>query len=184
MFLLILGLAIFILVHLFPVFQSRRTALISRLGELTYKAGFAVIALLGFVLIVMGKADAAFVEIWQPSQMFAIVTKLLMLPAMILMVAAYVPSNFKRKIRHPMLMSVKIWAVVHLLANGDLASIVLFGSFLAYAVIAMISINRRGEWVRPDEKPLALDILVIVSGGVAYAVIGLYHLQLFGVAIV
>jgi len=183
MTLLILGLFIFIAIHLFPAFQSRRAALIERLGELKYKGLFSLVSLASFALILIGKANASFIEIWQPPQMLAVVTKILMLPAIILLVAAYFPSNFKRKIRHPMLIAVKIWAIGHLLINGDLASIILFGSFLVFAVLAMISANQRKEWHKPKEQSVLMDILVILIGGAAYTGIGLYHLQLFGMPI-
>jgi len=183
MALLVLGLFIFITIHLFPAFQSRRAALIERLGELKYKGLFSLVSLASFSLILIGKANAPFVEVWQPPQMLAVVTKLLMLPAMILLVAAYFPSNFKRKIRHPMLIAVKVWAIGHLLINGDLASIILFGSFLAFAVLAMISANKRMEWNKPKEQSVLMDILVILIGGAVYAGVGVYHFQLFGVPI-
>ena len=183
MTLLVLGLCIFIAIHLFPALQTQRTELISNFGELKYKGVFALVSLASFALILIGKANAPFVEIWQPPQMLSIITKILMLPAMILLVAAYIPSNFKRKIRHPMLIAVKIWAIGHLLINGDLASIILFGSFLAFVVLSMISANKRAEWRKPDEKTVVMDILVILIGGAVYVGIGMHHLQLFGVPI-
>ena len=106
-----------------------------------------------------------------------------MLPALILIVAAYVPSNIKRRIRHPMLAAVKVWALGHLLINGDAASILLFGGFLAYAVVDMIRANKRSEWVKPDAKPVYMTVLVIVLGVVAYGSIAMHHGQLFGVAL-
>jgi uncharacterized membrane protein len=183
MTLLVLGVLIFIGIHLLPAFPSRRTLLIERLGELKYKGIFSVVSLASFTLIIIGKANAPFIEIWQPPQMLSVVTKLIMLPAMVFLVAAYFPSNFKRKIRHPMLIAVKVWAIGHLLINGDLASIILFGSFLAYAVLAMISANKRGEWNKPKEQNILMDVLVIVIGGAIYAGVGMFHLQLFGMPI-
>jgi uncharacterized membrane protein len=184
MALLILGLLIFTAIHLFPAFQSRRALLIERLGAPKYNGIFSVISLASFTLIVIGKVNAPFIEIWQPPQMLGVLTKLLMLPAMVLLVAAYFPSNFKRKIRHPMLIAVKVWAIAHLLINGDLASMVLFGSFLAFAVLSMISANKRDEWHKPKEHDFLMDILVILIGGAIYVCVGMYHLQLFGVSIV
>jgi len=183
MTLLVLGLCLFIAIHLFPAFQAQRLSLIERFGELKYKGVFALVSIASFALILIGKGGAPFVEVWQPPQILAFVTKLLMLPTMILLVAAYIPSNFKRKIRHPMLMAVKVWALGHLLINGDLASIILFGSFLVFAILAMISANRRAEWKKPEEKSIFLDILVILIGGGVYVGVGMHHLQLFGVAI-
>ena len=82
-----------------------------------------------------------------------------------------------------MLIAVKVWAIGHLLINGDLASIILFGSFLAFAVLAMISANKRMEWNKPKEQSVLMDILVILIGGAVYAGVGVYHFQLFGVPI-
>lgn len=183
MTLLVLSLAVFITVHLFPMLQTQRANLIKQWGELKYKSLFSLISLASFVLIVFSKANAPFIEVWQPPQILAVVTKLLMLPAIILLVAAYCPSNFKQKIRHPMLLAVKIWAVAHLMINGDLASIILFGSFLGFAVIAMISANRRQEWQKTKQQSVAMDVLVIVVGGAIYAAVGMHHLELFGVPI-
>ena len=178
-----LGLTFFIAIHLLPSFKNLRTTLVARLGELKYKGIFSVISLLSFVLIVIGKANAPFIEVWQPPQMFSVATKLLMLPALIFLVAAYLPSNFKQNIRHPMLISVKIWALAHLLINGDLASMMLFGGFLAFAVIMMISANKRTEWTKPKKQSVLMDILVIVMGGAVYASLGIYHFELFGIPI-
>ena len=185
MVLMVLGLVIFFAVHLFPNFQEQRAKAVAAMGLLPYKAVFSVLALAGFALIIMGKADAALspIELWQPPHVFRAVTKLLMLPAMVLLVAAYVPSNIKRKVRHPMLIGVKFWALGHLLANGDLASILLFGSFLSYAVFAMISINRRSEPKVLPNKPWYMDLLVLLIGLILYAAIAMLHMSLFGVSI-
>jgi len=183
MILMILGLVIFFAIHLLPTFPTARSRLQESLGALAYKGVFSLIALAGLILIVTGKSSADYVGIWVPPTGFQVVTKILMLPAMILLVAAYVPSNISRRVRHPMLAAVKLWALAHLLGNGDLASIILFGSFLSYAVFDMISVNRRVAPTEVPERSLTLDVLVIVIGGAAYAGIGLYHQVLFGVPI-
>jgi len=182
--LLVLGLVIFFTVHAFPMSSEKRKQLIEKMGVLPYKGLFSLVAILGFSLIIIGKGQADFIEIWQPPHMFSMITKLLMLPAWIFMAAAYLPSNIKRKIRHPMLLSVKFWALGHLLINGDLASMLLFGSFLIYGVVAMISANRRSEWVKPESKPMLMTILVIIIGLSAYIGVAMFHAQLFGVSII
>jgi len=184
MTLLILGLAIFFGIHSLSIFREKREILINKIGALPYKGLFSVVSILGFVLLVIGKGRAEFIHIWQPPVILAMVTKLLMLFAWILMVAAYIPSNAKRIIRHPMLLSVKLWALAHLLINGDLASIILFGSFLAYGVIAMISANKRSEWLKPDPKPFYMNIVVIVVALAVYVGVAMHHAQLFGVAVI
>lgn len=183
MFVMILGLVLFFTVHLLPTRPAKRDALVATFGLLPYKGLFALASLAAFALIVIGKGQADFVSIWLPPLFMAHITKLLMLPAMVLLVAAYVPCNIKNKIRHPMLAAVKLWALGHLLANGDLASILLFGSFLAYAVIAMISANKRSERPAAKQRPLYMDALVVVLGLVAYGGIAMHHGQLFGVAL-
>lgn len=174
------GLLLFFLVHLLPVFGAR-APLVSKLGELPYKGLFALLSLAGLVLIVMGKGQAQFVGIWNPPLFLKHVTMLLMLPAFILLVAAYVPSNIRRKVRHPMLLAVKLWATGHLLINGDLASMSLFGSFLAYGVIAMISANKRSEATVYPAKPIYMDVLVVVVAVVVYGSVAMHHQQLFGI---
>lgn len=183
MTLLILGLIVFFSIHLLPSFTELRSNCIEKLGLLPYKGVFALISLLGFSLIVVGKGQAIFFEIWQPPAFLAMITKLLMLPAMVLLVAAYVPSNIKNKIRHPMMTGVKLWALAHLLSNGDLASILLFGTFLCFGVISVISANRRAAAAPPVVRPTYMDVLVLVIGGAVYAGVGLYHQLLFGVPI-
>jgi uncharacterized membrane protein len=178
---LLIGLIIFIGVHLLPTFPTLRQTYIDKLGELPYKIIFSVFSIVGFALIIMGKADAPFIAVWQPPQFLAMATKALMLPALILIVAAYVPSNIKQRVRHPMLMAIKLWALGHLLINGDVASMLLFGGFLAYAVIDMIRANKRSEWVKPAPKPVYMTVLVILIGLVGYVGIAMHHMQLFGV---
>ncbi|GAH13695.1 unnamed protein product, partial [marine sediment metagenome] len=107
-----------------------------------------MISLIGFVLIVIGYGKMQVLagknpQIWVPPAWTTHIVLPLMIVSMILLVAANVPSNIKRIVKHPMLLGIKIWAFAHLLANGDLASMVLFGSFLAYAVFDRISVKRR-----------------------------------------
>jgi uncharacterized membrane protein len=102
---------------------------------------------------------------------------------MVLLVAAYVPSNIKRIVGHPMLAAIKIWAFAHLLANGDLASIVLFGSFLAFAVVDRISVKKRGASSAAASGGLLGDAIVVVAGLALYAAIAFFlHEWLIGVA--
>ena len=104
--------------------------------------------------------------------------------AFCLFVAAFMPNNFYRVIRHPMLSGVLIWAFAHLLANGDLASILLFGSFGLFAITDIISVNRRSPAATPTRQPLFKDILVLVIGFAAFWAVRYYHVALFGVPVV
>lgn len=181
MTLLIAGLLVFIAIHLVPTRVALRQTLVAKLGELPYKAVFSLISLAGLVMIVMGKGSAEFVSVWNPPAFTMHITKLLMLPVFVLLLAAYIPCNIKRKLRHPMLIAVKLWALAHLVANGDLASMLLFGGFLAYAVVDMISVKRRAVGSTLAAKPIYMDILVILAGLGVYVAVAMHHGQLFGV---
>ncbi|WP_250656171.1 NnrU family protein [Alkalimarinus coralli] len=182
--LLITGLCIFFLIHLLPTTPTLKSTLVTKYGEMPYKAVFSLISLAGLLLIIWGKADAEFVAVWNPPVMFSVLTKLIVLPAIVLLVAAYLPSNIKRHTRHPMLWGVSLWAIGHLMINGDMASILLFGSFLMFALVDMASANSRGATLQKESKPLMNDIAVLVLGGAGYALLGIFHQRLFGVPIV
>jgi len=184
MLMLIGGLVIFFAIHLIPTKPILRTRLINAVGELGYKALFAIVAIVGFYFIVMGKADAPFTHVWTPPEFLRHVTMLFVLIAFVLLPAAYIPSNIRTKLKHPMLIAVKSWALGHLLINGDLASMILFGSFLAYAVIAMVSLKKRGVLPTTGKQPIWKDATVVVVGLAAYAFVAAKHGYLFGVPVI
>lgn len=186
---LIIGLLVFFGAHLLPTQPDLRAGLIERFGAGAYKGVFSILSLIGLVLIVIGYGKLQVLagknpQIWVPPTWTTPITLLLMLFSMILLVAAYVPSNIKRIVGHPMLAAVKIWAFAHLLANGDLASMVLFGAFLAYAVFDRISLKRRvaAANTEPSSAPSATagsvtgDAIAVVGGIVIYAAL-LYGLH-------
>jgi uncharacterized membrane protein len=181
MFLLVLGLALFIGIHAAPSLPGLRQSLVNRWGEGPYKAVFSLIAAAGFVLIVIGKGRAEMVPLWQPPNWGRTAALWLMPLAFVLLAGAYMPGNVKRYTRHPMLWGVTLWAALHLLANGDLASLLLFGGFGAYALFAMWSQNQRGAKLSEKTYPMRSDALVIVTGVIAYAVFLYLHSYLFGV---
>ncbi len=183
MTLLIIGLVIFIGIHLVPTVVPLRAALIQGLGEKPYRGLFALVSLAGLVLIVIGKARADFVPVYDPPAWGRLVPAILMLPALILLPAANMPTNIKRFTRHPMLWGVTLWAAGHLLANGDQASLLLFGSLGAYAVFDMISANARGAVKSTTRYPVKKDVMVVVAGLVTYVVLVVAHPWLFGVAV-
>ncbi|MGD8354168.1 MAG: NnrU family protein [Methyloceanibacter sp.] len=173
MALLIIGIVVFLGVHLLPTFTHAREALIEKLGENGYKAFFSVASILGFVLLIYGYARAPFVPIWTPPIWTRHLSLLLMLPAFIFLVAAYAPGRIKAAVKHPMLAAIKIWALAHLLANGDLAGIILFGSFLAYAVYDRIALKHRQptELIEtPGPGTPRNDVIAVVVGILFYAV--------------
>src|SRR5665213_1654389 len=144
---LILGLIVFLGAHTFVTFRDVRASAIARLG-IGYRAVFALVALLGLVLIVYGYGQYRahdWIQVWSPPAFMRHITIGLMLFAVIFLTAAFIPSRIKTWLKHPMLAGIKTWAFAHLLSNGDLGSILLFGSFLAWGVYARIAAKRRGD---------------------------------------
>lgn len=191
MLLLVCGLGVFLGSHLIPVFPELKARMVGKLGENGYKGLFSISAALGLGLIIYGfgvaRADGAPI-LYDPPVWLRHVTMLFMIPVFIFLVAAYVPCRIKAVLKHPMLVAVKLWAVSHLLANGDLASVLLFGGFLAWAVIDRISVKRRGT-VRGDAAgaapPASRDIVVILAGLALYGLfVWKLHTLLIGVPVV
>ncbi|MEZ5839324.1 MAG: NnrU family protein [Hyphomicrobiales bacterium] len=188
---LISGLILFLGVHLVPAFPDLRRALHDRLGESAYKGLFSLVSLAGLVILIWGyglaRAEGP-VLIYEPPAFLRHLVHLLMLIAMILLVAAYVPGRIKAKLRHPMLVAVKTWAFAHLLVNGDAASVLLFGSFLAWAVFDRISVARRERAGQLPAQlavgPVRNDIIAVVVGTVVFlAFFFKLHLWLIGVPV-
>ena len=189
---LIFGLAAFVGLHLVPANPGLRADLRDRMGPSAYLLVFSVLSLVSLILIAMGYGEAhglgrGNVQLWTPPLLMRHVTMLLMLPAFILLAAAYIPSRIRTAVKHPMLAAIKIWALAHLLVRGDLASLLLFGGLLAYAVFDRISVKKRGAL-----GPLGAatgtprgDVMAILIGGFAYAVMLLWgHNALIGVPII
>lgn len=189
---LILGLLLFFAVHLVPTSPSLRDGLIARFGEPAYKIGFSVLSLIGLVLIVVGYHKLQLMPgknpvLWDPPTWTRHIAFLLMLPAMILLVAAFVPSRIRTAAKHPMLAAIKFWALAHLLVNGDLGSLVLFGSFLAFGVYDRISVKHRAAATLPaGQPPGAINDVLVVAGGLALFLLMLVwgHGVLIGVPVV
>ncbi|HZL30085.1 MAG TPA: NnrU family protein [Pseudolabrys sp.] len=183
---LIVGLTVFLCTHLFVTRHSARAAAIARLGIAGYRVAFSIVSIIGLVLIVWGfgyyRAEG-YIDVWMPPAFMRHITELLMLFAVIFMTAAFIPSHIKQKLKHPMLAAVKTWALAHLLVNGDLGSILLFGSFLVWGVWARIAAKRRGD-IGATTAPTGWgnDALVVVIGIVIYLALGLvFHPVFIGV---
>ena len=183
---LILGLVVFLGSHIFVTFRDTRAALIARLG-LGYRVLFALVAIIGLALIVRGYADYRaheWIQVWSPPAFMRHITEGLMLFAAIF-IAALIPSHIKAWIKHPMVTSVKTWALAHLLSNGDLGSILLFGAFLLWGGYARVAAKRRGD--RGFANPPAgwtNDIVVLVLGAVIDFLLGYYfHPYAIGVPV-
>jgi uncharacterized membrane protein len=189
---LVLGLIVFFGAHAFVTLRPQRAAVQARLGPNGYKILFSLISLLGLALIVWGFSlyrEHGPIVLWNPPALLRIVTIVLMWPASVLLVAAYVPGHIKRAVKHPMLLAVKLWALGHLLANGDLGGIVLFGAFLAWAGYDRIAVKRReaaGEVARlpAADSPWTNDLMAIVVGTVLYVALGfVFHPAFIGVPV-
>lgn len=191
MLILIVGLVIFFAIHLVPANPELRNGLADRFGENAWKGIFSIISLVGFLLIVYGYHKLQLMpgknpQLWVPPLWTRHVAWLLMLPSLVLLAAAYIPSRIRDVVQHPMLTAVKLWALAHLLANGDLGSLLLFGSFLAYAVFDRISVKTRDSRGPLGAKTGGLggDIAVVVVGIALYAFMLHYgHQLLIGVPV-
>jgi uncharacterized membrane protein len=189
MLLLIAGLVLFLGVHSVAIVDADwRNRMASRLGELPWKALYGVVALIGLWLIVEGYAEARRVVdpvvLYQAPIWMRHITLLLMLPVFVLLIAAYLPGRIQRTVKHPMLLAVKIWALAHLLANGTLADLLLFGSFLVWAVADRISLKRRAPSPAPSAPAGRFNDWIALAGGIALYLLFLFwwHKALFGVA--
>ena len=184
---LIVGLILFIGSHVFTALRAPRQQVIERVGENVYKAVYSLISVIGIVLIAYGYARyraAEWTVIWNPPAWTRHVTALLVWPAMIAAVAAYSPGRIKVALKHPLLVGTKLWAVAHLISNGDLGSIVLFGSVLAWAVFDRITLKRRTD---PGAPPIPVggatkDVIAVIGGTVLYFVLAFwFHPYVIGV---
>jgi len=188
MTLLILGLILFLGVHSARVFgEGPRTALQARLGELGYKGAYSVVALAGLVLVVVGYGAARETPqiVWIAPIWTRHLAALLTLVSFVLLAAAYVPGNaIKARLHHPMVLGVKVWALSHLLANGMLADILLFGGFLLWAVLSFRAArgrDRAAGTVYPAGRA-GPTLVAVAVGVVAWAVTAFWaHGVLFGV---
>ena len=187
---MILGLVLLLGVHMLSTQRELRARLIASTGEGGYKAGYALVSLLGLALIVWGFAHyraAGMIDVWHPPKALKHVTAALMLPAVILVVASYVRGRIYTVLKHPMLAGVKLWAAAHLLANGDLGGIILFGSFLGWAVFDRISLKRRADAGAPPIPVggIGNDLIAVAVGIVAYlALVFAFHPVVIGVPVV
>jgi uncharacterized membrane protein len=186
---LLIGLVLFLGIHsLQSLTPTLRLNAIDRWGELGFKAVYAALSFLGLYLLVQGYGQVRLdpVVLWTPPRGMQHATILLMWFAMVLLAAAYLPSNhLKSKLRHPMTLSVKVWALGHLLSNGNLADVVLFGGFLLWSVLVFRAARKRDRMTlhsAPEGKLLVTMLSVLVGTGVwAAFLMGGLHLWLIGV---
>lgn len=189
--LLVLGVALFVAAHLLVRARAWRAALIGRCGKPLYRTLFALTVLAALALIAIGfsryRAEE-WVVLWQPPRGMSHLALALMLPAAILLFAAFLPGHIAARTRYPALLAVKIWAFAHLTANGDLGSLVLFGGILAWAVMARVALKRN-----PDPAPAlpaaapggwSNDAVAVGVGILVYlAVVFVFHPVVIGVPV-
>jgi uncharacterized membrane protein len=189
MIILIAGLVLFLGIHSINIVApARKLALTDSLGTTKWKLIYSVVSILGFLLIINGYAAARVSPswLWMPPAGLRHFALLLTVPAFILLIAAYVPGNrIKAKLGHPMFAAVKIWAFAHLLANGSAADVLLFGSFLVWA-IAGFAVSRRRDRLAGIQRPAGTtrgDITTVLIGLVSWAVFAMFlHTALIGVS--
>jgi uncharacterized membrane protein len=185
----IVGLILFLGAHTLTSRRELRARLIGSLGEGPYKGLYSLASLAGVVLIAWGFAtyrSSGWIDLWSPPKAMKHVTIALMLPAIILVVASYLRGKIYLSVKHPMLAGVKLWAFAHLLANGDLGSMILFGSVLAWAVYDRVSLKRRTDAGAPPIPVggIGNDALAVAVGVVVYLALGfVFHPVVIGVPV-
>lgn len=186
---MLLGLLIFIGIHLLPTQVEVRRGLVTRYGENAYKGVFSLVAAMGLALIVFGYHKVQVMPgknpvLWSPPACGRHATMALMLPVFPLLLAAYLPGRLSAAVRHPMITAVKLWALGHLLVRGDAASVLLFGGLLAWAVYDRISLKSReaAGLVQIKSGPVSNDLIAVVVGLGLYAIMLKWgHSALIGV---
>src|SRR5262245_14642135 len=188
---LVIGLILFFGVHSISIVSRPwRDSIAARVGPNAWRTIYSVLSLVGFYLIVRGYSIARHdpIVLYQAPHALRWVTAVLMLPVFPLLIAAYAPGRIKATVKHPMLAATKLWAVAHLLVNGTLADVLLFGGFLVWAGLDRVSVGRRPQPARAmfggkeRERSNSADVVAIVVGLALYALfIGWAHVKLFGV---
>ena len=186
MVLLVLGVGLFALAHFAPAFDvGPRKRSLERFGADGHRGVFSLIVLASVAAIVFGWRAAAAepVFLYAPPAWSRLAANVGMALVLFLLVASGAPSNVKRFLRHPQLLGVVAWALVHLLANGDLRSVVLFGGLGAWALAMIPALNRRdGAWTRPEPRPIVGDVVVVAITAAAFFAVRWAHPYFAGVS--
>ena len=182
--LLVAGLVIFLGIHLVPAVPALRASVVRGTGEKRYKAVFSVLAGAGLVMIIWGYAIAPRGPYWfLPSEPAKQAAPFVVTLSLILLAAANMRTHIRRVLRHPMLIGIGLWSATHLLANGHAKATLLFGAFLAYALIDLGSAAARGA--RKDFQPRASHDAIAVGSGLVLALLVMaFHRQIFGIPVV
>lgn len=186
---LIAGLILFLGVHSVRIYaEPWRTRTIARIGANPWKGIYSLLSIAGFVLLVWGYGEARQqgLYLYNPPLFTRHIAVLLMLLSLVLVAAAYVPGNqIKARLGHPMIIGIKVWAFAHLLSNGRMADVILFGAFLAWAIADFIAARRRDRaagTVYPPGKGTRTLLAVVAGAGAWLVLIGGLHRWLVGVS--
>ena len=185
---LVIGLILFLGIHSISIVAPGwRDARAAAMGEVPWKGLYAIISIAGFALLLYGYGLARQqpAVLYTPPAAMRHLAMLLMLPVFPLLLAAYLPGRLKRAAKHPMLLAVKFWALAHLLVNGTLADVLLFGGFLAWAVADRISMKHRVQRPLPGAPASPANDVIAVVGGLAIYVLFVFwaHGALIGIAL-
>ena len=188
MLILVAGILLFLGAHVFTTLRTARDGLIARLGAGPYQGLHSLVSLVGFGLIIYGFGQyraGGLIPVWTPPVWARHVTLPLMWLAFVSLGAmGPTPGLIRGLLRHPMLVAIKIWALAHLLVNGDAGGMVLFGSFLAFAVYDRISVKRRGDPGAPRHPGLGVgDAIALGVGTLAYVGMVIGHRWIIGVSV-
>jgi uncharacterized membrane protein len=185
MSILIIGIAVFLGIHSISIVApGLRARAVASMGLNRWRGLYSLVSAVGFVLILYGfhLARQAPAVLYMPPAWMRQVTFLLMLPVFPLLLAAYLPGRIKTAMKHPMLAAVKFWAFAHLLSNGSLADVLLFGAFLVWAICDRISLKRRPpQAIRTAPQGRFNDLIAVIAGLALYVIFILWaHVRLFG----
>lgn len=181
---LVLGLVTFFFPHVLRELNLRDRLRKQLPNVNSYIGIYALLSFTGLVLIIWGKATANFHMIWEPPFAQRYISSFLMIPAFILLVSGNIRAGYIRwHVRNPMLLGVILWAVAHLWANGDLASVVLFGSFAAWGGLKFATLYHLAPLLEPELKWLWRDLFAVILGSIIYVMVYVSHGQLFGVGL-
>ncbi len=174
MTLLVLGVILWSLAHFYKRLMPAHRA---KLGE-KGKSPVAIAIVVSLLLMIFGYRMAEFIPVWSPPSFFTHINNLLMLVAFFVFGMSATTGRLRGKMRHPQLTAVKIWAFAHLMVNGDLASMILFGGLFVWAILSIILINRSQDWERPEPGDAKKDKLLVIITLVSFTVVAIIHMLL------
>lgn len=182
----LLGLVLFFGIHSISIYALGLRDRLAAKSELGWKGFYALVSLIGVVLIVRGYGEVSETPtiLYSPPEFLRYIAALIMLPAFTCFIAPYFPGRIKTALKHPQLVAVKLWSVAHLLVNGELGDVLLFGTFLVWAVVDRISMKRRVQRPLPGAPESRLNDVIVVVGGLVIYVVFIFwlHASLIGVS--